>query len=242
MTAIEDRPTIAERYSAATESSNLKVEARRRGDADMLIAAGWLPDSLGALLLRLRSEYEIASGDIGRARLYATACLDAAHLERETAKRLRKTGEIDRADEALKAAADLSSDARRTLMTEHALALTRLKTLREARDALGRFAVQQATKQRYMVPDKVVLALVGRVLDVHLDPLCHACAGRSFTGGSHRADKKVLCRECGATGHRKDAVGQNDRERWFARHLLAEMERVLARAAGGMSASLRPGD
>lgn len=55
---VEDRPTVAERYSKATESSNLKVTSERRGDADMLIAAGWAGESLGASLARLRAEFD----------------------------------------------------------------------------------------------------------------------------------------------------------------------------------------
>lgn len=33
--------TINERFTSASNSSNLKVETRLRGDADMMIAAGW---------------------------------------------------------------------------------------------------------------------------------------------------------------------------------------------------------
>jgi hypothetical protein len=58
MTAIDDRPTIGERYSSATESSNLKVSTERRGDVDVIIAAGWCSETLGASLARLRTEFD----------------------------------------------------------------------------------------------------------------------------------------------------------------------------------------
>lgn len=58
MTTIDDRPTIAERYSSATESSNLKVTSERCGDADILIAAGWSSEVLGAGVARLRTEFD----------------------------------------------------------------------------------------------------------------------------------------------------------------------------------------
>jgi hypothetical protein len=50
--------TVEERYTGATSTSNLKVEARRQLPADLLIAAGWSPTRLGAALLRLHSEWD----------------------------------------------------------------------------------------------------------------------------------------------------------------------------------------
>jgi len=54
-TSIDDRPSTGERYSIATESSNLKVK-EGRCDADFLIAAGWSGDRLGIALYRLAKE------------------------------------------------------------------------------------------------------------------------------------------------------------------------------------------
>lgn len=54
----DERRTIEETYCSATTSSNLRVEADRRGDADVLIAAGWSMSRIGAALLRLHSEYD----------------------------------------------------------------------------------------------------------------------------------------------------------------------------------------
>jgi hypothetical protein len=50
--------TTEEAYASATHSSNLRVEADRRGDADVLIAAGWSMSRIGGALLRLHSEYD----------------------------------------------------------------------------------------------------------------------------------------------------------------------------------------
>lgn len=195
MTEIEERPTVGERYSSAVESSNLKVNPERRGDADYMIAAGMLGDRLGALLLRLRVEFDAVRMDL----------------------RLKKgTAPIDRL-----------------------LILQKLKTLDEAKGALARFSVQQATKRRFMQPDDVVLKLAGRVLDVHLDPLCHHCDGRGSNGGAHRGEMKQICRPCKGTGHRKDGVGRTAEERQFGGFLLAELERVAQRAGGEMARALR---
>jgi hypothetical protein len=53
----DDRPTLAERYVRAAQSSHLKHE-HGRCDTDYLRAAGSLEDSLGVALMRLRSEYD----------------------------------------------------------------------------------------------------------------------------------------------------------------------------------------
>lgn len=51
--------TVEEAYTrAGTSSSNLKVDPDRRGDADVLVAAGWSPGMLGGALMRLRGEWD----------------------------------------------------------------------------------------------------------------------------------------------------------------------------------------
>jgi hypothetical protein len=61
-TATDERPTTGERYSTATESSDLKVR-EGRCDVDYLIAAGWSGDELGASLYRLRGEFDSAKAE-----------------------------------------------------------------------------------------------------------------------------------------------------------------------------------
>lgn len=50
--------TVEESYTSATASSNLRCEADRRTDVDILIAAGCTPGILGAALMRLHSEWD----------------------------------------------------------------------------------------------------------------------------------------------------------------------------------------
>lgn len=186
---IEDRPSIAERYSSATESSNLRV-SEKSSDADFLIAAGMLGDTLGRLLLRLHTEFDMVRGQIS-------------------------------ADKALSP-------------TDRLLVVMNLKTLRETRQALGNFAVMTATRRRFMMNDDAVNKIAGRALDVHLNPHCHHCQGRGFNGGSHRGEKKDLCRPCGGSGHRRDGLGKDQDERNFAALLLTEMARVTNEAERGI--------
>ena len=53
--------TIEESYTSAGNASDLTVKAEQRGDADVLIAAGWTPGLLGGALMRLHSEWDGAA-------------------------------------------------------------------------------------------------------------------------------------------------------------------------------------
>lgn len=55
---MQDGATIGERYSRASESSDLRVKPESGCDADYLIAAGWVGDTMGTMLYRLRSEFD----------------------------------------------------------------------------------------------------------------------------------------------------------------------------------------
>lgn len=57
----DERRTVEEGYTCATQSSNLRCEADRRTDVDVLIAAGCTPGILGGALMRLHSEYDSSS-------------------------------------------------------------------------------------------------------------------------------------------------------------------------------------
>lgn len=57
----DNTATVEERYVAANQSSNLRCETGEDaplGDAAVLIAAGWAPASIGALLMRLHTKAE----------------------------------------------------------------------------------------------------------------------------------------------------------------------------------------
>jgi hypothetical protein len=122
------------------------------------------------------------------------------------------------AAEARKAAADDK--------TAMLLILMRLKTLPPARDALGRWAVIEATKGRFLaITDATVLQLVGRILQSFLDPNCRACEGRGANGGY--GAPQLVCRACRGSGKSRSALGSNAHEREFCAHMLAEMDRML---------------
>ncbi|MDN8617851.1 hypothetical protein [Variovorax ginsengisoli] len=65
----DEKRGTEETYASAMTSSNLRVEADRPGDADVIIAAGWSQSRVGGALLRLHTEFDaseklrLATGD-----------------------------------------------------------------------------------------------------------------------------------------------------------------------------------
>lgn len=246
MTVDESRATIGEVYGCATRTSNLRVQERRT-DADVIMAAGMVSGygpagghGLGVLLLRLQGEFDSVRGALMQT---------AAELPKYEAMARALERKADRLDGSLHMkAAVLRSDAatlRRTALgqalTERLLALIELKTLREARDALGEYANWLATKERFMEPTAVVDKLAGRVLDVFLDPTCHTCNGTGEIGSGYQNETMRTCDTCGGSGHRRDSIGNGPRARWFAFVLLGNMQLEMAHAAAGIGRKLRGG-
>ena len=83
-----EAPTIAERYQCATSSSDLRVIDHRRGDVDLLIAAGW-SDSLGVSLYRLQGEYDTAAREIARMSNETDAIMAMSKLKSLTSTRVQ---------------------------------------------------------------------------------------------------------------------------------------------------------
>lgn len=88
--------TVEEAYTrAGSSSSNLKVDPDRRGDADVLIAAGWSPGMLGGALMRLRGEWDSVAAP--RFRQDSTAHQLRSHLEADAVQllgRLRSLAQV----------------------------------------------------------------------------------------------------------------------------------------------------
>lgn len=54
----DEKRGIEEVYTSAMNSSDLRVEADRPGDADVIIVAGWTQARIGGAMLRLHTEYD----------------------------------------------------------------------------------------------------------------------------------------------------------------------------------------
>lgn len=225
--------SMSERYSSATESSDLRVRSESRGDVDVLIAAGWIADSFATALYRLRTEFDAVKVDHERAERQLQEQLELARLAQQS----------DDPKLGAPAAEAIRSQARTDALTARVMVLAHLKTLQRVKDELGAFALGLAYSSppridrrdgkalprvpRQLDPDQV-LTVAGRVLDVFLDPTCHHCEGRGFNGGSHRGEPQELCRPCRGTGNRREHIGQSDVERDFASRLLMRMNMAMA--------------
>jgi hypothetical protein len=268
MTTEHDAPSTAELYIRAQESNHLEVDPLRARAIDRIIAAGWVGDTLGALLYRVLAEYDAVKGEkalyeveaarLGELHRQALARRNTArkHLHEECCPSVeqyrwlvRTTEETDR----------LAADVKREITTGRALVLMRIRSLPEARRALGRFALIHAHASRRaqaprmelpvrylgvvvhlpMIDEAVVLKLAGRVLDVFLDGDCPHCHGRGSNGGSHRGEKLELCRPCRGSGKRIDTIGHSHAEQHFAASLAVEMSVRLANVERSMRGFLR---
>lgn len=104
-------------------------------------------------------------------------------------------------------------------MTARVLILMNLRSLEPAKQALFTFALRQAPHKACDSTPEALGKLVGQVLDVWLDKLCHHCEGRGFNGGYGKA--RVMCPKCGGTGSRRNSkLGANAAEHTFGLWLL----------------------
>lgn len=218
----EDRPTIDERYAAAMESSDLSPKPYRC-DLDYLVAAGFVHESLGTMLYRLKSEWDMVRQDLRRAEV------QAAEGARETV-RLRRRAATKKGEDAAKLldrAEALQERTKESALTERALVLAHLKTLSATREALHAYAIAFGTRTRVFDLD-MIRHVVGKALQLWLDPRCPHCEGRGYTGGFTTPHR--WCEVCVRTGQRVNGnpgfrLYTNDHGHQWGRALLLEMDR-----------------
>lgn len=257
MTDIDDRPTLAERYSSAMGSSHLKLSTRDEGacDLDVIIAAAWSGDSLGAMLHRLAAEYDTARG----AQMLAIRQADMRSTAMDNLRRKLNDPDIEagRKVELLAEYRLNEREAGREALTNRLAILSQLKTLAQVKESLGTWAIEQAGRRGFMklgpMPTalaevkgwraaldlrlKTIASLTGRTLDAWLDPTCHKCEGRGFWGGY--GSPRTNCKACRGTGKRTAVLGANPDERSFCGLLAAEMTAMVQDVETEMSRRLR---
>jgi hypothetical protein len=106
------------------------------------------------------------------------------------------------------------------------MALSAMKTLREARDRLWDFALDLAERKRMRLEGDALGHLTGRTLDAFLDPNCPHCDGRGSTGGGRHehSGPPILCKPCRGLGSRRVDIGRTHAERLFAGALAMAMD------------------
>lgn len=221
--------SVADRYARSITSSHLEV-TEYTGDIDSLISAGWIKESLSTLLWRVRVEFD------------AVDARDVVALpEMPPPERLLIEGEEKalaewRKGEKARIAADLK--ARR--LTARALAMVHLTSLREAKEALGRFTMAQSTRMRLPLTPEQELAVAGRAMQAFLDPLCGACHGIKFktAPGTGRLSS-TPCPVCYGSGRAQGSDDMTASEFALQQSVLAEIDRKMDRVARLMKRFLR---
>lgn len=189
----DERRSVEEAYTAASNSSSLRVMADRPGDGDFIIAAGWSPSRVGMALLRLHSEWDAAAKP--RKPTPETVSALAASLPSHqpayviSAARL---GEHIKADAARR----------------HALASAQAAGWysREVLNLIGKLGSLPAVRQQLVgyVPQwgiREAADKVPAVIAYWLAQACVPCNGLKFIRSQHAAVLSArMCKMCNGTG------------------------------------------
>ena len=222
MTEDTTKPGLDEKYARAINSTDLRMVDDRQGSADLLAAFG-ISAGLGALLQRLRAEFDSVKGEHGLADAEFERVRQVIRGKLADAQREQRRADMGPTRAALfyAEAEALRIESERAGLTATALTMMHLKTLREAKNALAAYALNMATRRRHMIPDREVVALTGHALGVWLDDRCRKCAGTGAVGEFGR--RRLTCRACGGTGNASHGLGQNADQVRFCADLLRDM-------------------
>jgi hypothetical protein len=183
-----ERPNIEERYTSATDSSNLRLDDNKGGDADLLIAAGWSPSRLGAALMRLHSEWD-----------------GAEKPQRPTAQAIEALASTYPSNlPLLKRLAMAKDEAGQWYGAEIRRLVGKLKCLPAVRQQVA----VKATLWKVAMPTE----FAGSVLLYWLDQTCQTCDGRKWQGlpGAPGLSNKV-CTACSGAGIARPPGGDDGR-------------------------------
>lgn len=233
------RAGTEERYSQAIESKDLAV-VPDRCSVDYLVAAGWITDSLGTALFRLRTEWDVVRSDLRMAEDHARdGAREAWRLSRlATAASVKATTDAEHEHAGAKQldAAQHFQAVEAAALTARALALVHLKTLDSTKQALYGYAISLGVRTKFYDLDRI-REITSRALQVWLDPTCPHCEGRGFTGGFIAPLR--WCQECDRTGKRLNGIkgfrlGKTDAQHRWGRSLLVDMDRKTERVTAAM--------
>lgn len=226
MTTEANITTIEERYSSATNASNLKVErdSNVRNVADILIAAGWSRSHFGTSLMRLQSEWD--------------GCAKPRQLSAAAVKVLAATFAKDQGPDGkvffdfrngrvrvtpLEAARHQASEWH---LHELGLLFQRLKSLPEVRDML----MSWGNCHRMESSGTTAAGVIAWWLH-HACPSCHGARYELLPGTDKRSSR--ICKTCKGTGSTKVPFAADGAA------MVAEIEVALHGATCSMGASMR---
>ena len=226
------RPSLSERYGVAVSNGT--------SHDHLILAAGMQHEWLGTIFLRLLSEYDAVKGDLERAgQIAPQRTVQARELSRR-ATVAEKLKDWDAAETLKQHASEIRERTPTEVLSARSFILMGLKTLHDGKQRFGAFAIGLGVQPKRNIKPAIASCIAGQILDVWLDPTCHTCDGTGRAGSVYAGDVRRQCSTCSGSGHRRDIVGKNQTERTFARDLLAELQRRVAAAAGGMGRALAP--
>jgi hypothetical protein len=172
-------PSVEEVYQTASNTSNLKVEADKRGSGDVMIAAGWSPSRVGMALLRLHSEWDSAAKPTRQSaeQIHALAITMPITSGKDKGKPDRQRAQ---------------AEADRWFVSELRLLAQSLKSRPVVWEQLNHWMVLKAID-----PETVAAALLH-----WLDPTCGVCDGHGLRKVPNApALSARQCHKCHGTGH-----------------------------------------
>lgn len=190
----DERPGVEETYLVASNSSNLRVEADRRGDGDMVIVAGWTHSRIGMALLRLHSEWDRAEKP--RKPLPSMVALVAASMPRvQPAHFVISVKAMDKhwKKEPARRVELAQQQAQRWYMGELVRLVGSLSSLASVRHQLTETALVWGVEQ--------AIDVVPATIAYWLDQTCPHCHGLKFmqAAGAPALSARA-CKHCDGTG------------------------------------------
>jgi hypothetical protein len=193
----DEARTLEEAYTSATNSSNLRVEAEKRGDADLLIASAWSQSRIGGAILRLASEWDSVPK---MPPVTADGCMPAFMVEWEVTHPQAPTMDEKRAMRSRAAEA-----AHRVNLHQMGQILARLKSLPDVRMQ----SVIQLVRWRVADADNKA----PEIIRWWLHQVCPACHGTKWevVQGTNRQSQKP-CKRCHGSGVSQAPHGQEGKK------------------------------
>lgn len=224
MSTESNTPTIEERYSSATNASNLKVErdSNVRNVADILIAAGWSRNHFGTSPMRLQSEWD---GSAKPRALSADAVrVLAGTFEKERGPDGKVWFSFRNGRVRVSPAEAARHQASEWHLHELGLLLQRLKSLPEVRDMLMSWGSCMGIESASVKAAAVVAWWLN-----HTCPMCHG-GGYEIVLGTNRQSNR-LCTHCKGSKKVKLPHGLDGAA------MVGEIERSLHQATCSMGAA-----
>lgn len=199
-----ERPNVEEVYQTASNTSNLTVEADRKGAGDVLIAAGWSVSRVGMALLRLHSEYDSSEKPIQPTPDSIKALVGTFQRELPEDEKARETAKLPPPKSVPLTAGSAKHYASTWYSHEVGMLLGKMKALPTVREQVAYKAASWRMEDAH--------AKAAAVIRYWLDQTCSSCHGLKWqiTPGSPALSNR-MCKACQGSGIASIPHGQEGR-------------------------------